>query len=135
MTLSVKDIVNDLGVINITVWRWIKEGQIKATMVDRRHGWIIEEEDYIKFLDNHSRYRLIHNGEIFSGKEIRMRETVLASLISSVIASKSVVKNEQHSKEYMEGFNRAVTDITQAINKEIRKKVPDSEDSRSEQIA
>lgn len=133
--LGVRNITNDLGVLNVTVWRWIKEGKIKATMVNRRIGWRIEDEEYARFLEENPRYQMVHEGQLYTRSEIQARENALIGVLSRVIASKGTVKEEGHSKEYMDGFNRAINDITEAVNKEIRKKAPDSVDSRSEQIA
>lgn len=135
MTLSVKDIMNDLGVMNITVWRWIKEGKIKATMRNRRIGWKIEEEDYVQFLEKYPRWRLVHNGDVFRNNEIRVRNDVLVSVLSKMISLKSVVKGEGRNEEYRTGFNRAIDDITGVINEELRRKIPDNIDSRAEQMA
>lgn len=132
MTLGVKDIARDLGVLNITVWRWIKEGQIKATMVNRRAGWKIEEEEYARFLEEHSKWRLVHDGDIFKRREIEARQEALRNVIAQIISSKATVGKENRSDEYVKGFNRAIIDIQAAINREMIRKTPGS---RSEQSA
>lgn len=132
MTLGVKDIASDLGVLNITVWRWIKEGQIKATMVNRRAGWKIEEEEYARFLEEHPKWRLVHDGDIFKRGEIEARQEALLNVIAQIVSSKAAVGKENHSDEYAKGFNRAITDIQAVINREMVRKTPGS---RSEQIA
>ena len=125
MTLSVRDIVNDLGVMNVTVWRWINQGKIKATIENRRVGWKIEEEEYARFLEEHPKWRMVHDGELFKGNEIRAREDALMYVLAKLIGEKSVVKAEKRDGEYMDGFNRAVNDITAAIEQEMRKKGPE----------
>ena len=132
MTLGVKDIANDLGVLNITVWRWIKEGQIKATMINRRAGWKIEEEEYARFLEEHPKWRLVHDGDIFKRGEIEARQEALLNVTAQIISSKATVGTENRSDEYVKGFNRAITDIQAAINREMIRKAPGS---RSEQSA
>jgi len=133
MTLCVQDIVNDLGVMNVTVWRWIREGKIKATIENRRVGWKIEEEEYTRFLEEHPKWRLVHDGELFKGNETRAREDALMCVLAKLISEKSVVKAEKRDEEYMYGFNRAVNDITAAIEQEMRKKGPEFIESRLEQ--
>jgi len=127
MTLGVRDIVNDLGVTNVTVWRWISQGKIKATIENRRVGWKIEEEEYAKFLEEHPKWRMVHDGELFKGNEIRAMEDALMNVVAKIAAEKSVVKEEIRCEEYMEGFNRAINDITFAINKEMLRKMPEEE--------
>lgn len=133
MTLGVRDIVNDLGVMNVTVWRWISQGKVKATMVNRRVGWKIEEKEYARFLEEHPKWRMIHDGELFRGNEIRAREDALMRVLAKIISAKSVIKAEVRDEQYMQGFNRAVNDITAAIEYEMRKKGPEFIESRSEQ--
>ena len=132
MTLGVKDIASDLGVLNITVWRWIKEGQIKATMINRRTGWKIEEEEYARFLEEHSKWRLVHDGDIFKRGEIEARQEALLNVIAQIVSSKATVRKENRNEQYVKGFERAITDIQAAINREMVRKTPGS---RSEQIA
>jgi len=125
MTLGVRDIVNDLGVMNITVWRWINQGKLKATIENRRVGWKIEEEEYERFLEEHPKWRMVHDGALFKSNEIRAREDALMCVLAKLISEKGVVKAEKRDGEYMQGFNRAVNDITAAIEKEMRKKGPE----------
>lgn len=127
MTLSVRDITNDLGVINITVWKWIKKGEIKATLVNRHVGWKIEEEDYKEFLDKHPKYRMMHDKELYNLNEIRAREAALLRISAAVISIKIAIKTEIHDERYVQGVERAITDIQSAINKEIRRKMPEKE--------
>lgn len=133
MTLGVRDIVNDLGVMNVTVWRWINQGKIKATIENRRVGWKIEEEEYARFLEEHPKWRMVHDGELFKSNEIRAREDALTNVLAKLISGKSVVKAEDRDEEYMQGFNRAVNNITVAIEQEMRKKGPEFIESRLEQ--
>ena len=132
MTLGVKDIANDLGVLNITVWRWIREGKIKATIQNRRTGWKIEEEEYARFLEEHPRWRLAHGGDIFKRGEIEARQEALRNVTAQIISSKATVGMENRNEQYIKGFERAITDIQAAINREMVRKTPGS---RSEQIA
>jgi hypothetical protein len=134
MTLGVRDIVNDLGVMNVTVWRWISQGKIKATIENRRLGWKIEEEEYARFLEEHPKWRMVHDGELFKSNEIRAREDALMRVLAKLISEKGVVKTEKRDGEYMQGFNRAVNDITAAIEHEMRKKGPEFIESRLEQV-
>ena len=135
MTLGVRDIVNDLGVMNVTVWRWINQGKLKATIVNRRVGWRIEEEEYARFLEENPRWRMVHDRELFNGNEIRAREDALMCVLAKIISEKSTVKAENRDEEYMRGFNRAVSDITAVIDQEMRKKGPEFVESHLEQLA
>lgn len=135
MTLGVRDIVNDLGVMNVTVWRWINQGKIKATIENRRVGWKIEEEEYARFLEEHPKWRMVHDGELFKGNEIRAREDALMSVLAKIIQNKNVVKAAKLSGDYTHGFNRAVNDITTFIEQEMRKKGPEFIESRPEQAS
>jgi len=124
--LCVRDITSDLGVMNNTVWRWIREGKLKATIVNRRVGWKIKEEDYAKFLENHPRWQLVHDGEVYKQNEIQAREDALTEVLATVISVKGIVGQENRSNEYMKGFNRAINSVTLAISNEMRKKITDS---------
>lgn len=130
MMLGIRDIMNDLGVSKLTVSRWIKLNKIKASMENRRDGWKIEQEEYMKFLDSNPRYRLIHEGEVYNRTEMNAKEDVLIRLSAELIANKLIVSQEVRDNKYMEGYNRAITDIQNSINKEMSRKV---RDSRSEQ--
>ena len=134
MMLGVTDIVKDLGVTAMTVRRWINLGQIKASYGgSNREGYKIDEADYQAFLDTHPKYRMVHNRELYNGNEIRAREDALLCVLAKVISSKGVVKEEKRDERYMNGYNRAVTDITAFIEQEMRKKGAEFIESRSEQ--
>lgn len=130
MMLGIRDIMNDLGVSKMTVSRWIKLNKIKASMENRSDGWKIEQEEYMKFLDSNPRYRLIHEGEVYSRIEMNAKEDILIRLSAELISNKIIVSQEVRDNKYMEGYNRAITDIQNAINKVMSRKV---RDSRSEQ--
>lgn len=132
MTLGIRDIMNDLGVSKMTVSRWIKLNKIKASMENRRDGWKIEQKEYVRFLDSNPRYRLIHEGEVYSRTEMNAKEDILIRLSAELIANKLIVSQEIRDNKYMEGYNRAITDIQKSINKEMSRKV---RDSRSEQAS
>lgn len=108
----------------ITVWKWIGNGRIKATMATKREGWRIEEDDYRAFLDENSRYRLIHDGYVFKRNELEIREDALLRVAAQICASKAKVQEEGRDDTYMIGYNRAMTDITSAINREMARKMP-----------
>ncbi len=135
MAICVKDITNDLGVMPITVWRWIRDGKLKGTIANRRAGWEIEEEEYRRFLNANPKWRLVHDGDVYTKNEIKAKGDALLQIIAQLLAMKMTVLTENHDESYMEGFDRAITDITAAINKEMRKKVPNYIDSRPEQSA
>ena len=124
MQLSVKDIINDLGVSRITIWKWINQGRIKATMKVKKDGWRIEEEDYRAFLDENPKYRMIHDGEVFKRDELAIREDALLRVSAQIAESKAKVQKEGRSDPYMNGYDRAMMDITSAINREIARKMP-----------
>ena len=124
MQLSVRDIINDLGVSKITIWKWINQGRIKATMATKREGWRIEEEDYRAFLDKNPKYRMIHDGEIFKRDELTIREDALLRVSAQIAESKAKVQKEGRSDPYMNGYDRAIMDITSAINREMARKMP-----------
>lgn len=124
MQLSVKDIINDLGVSRITVWKWINQGRIKATMKIKKEGWRIEEEDYRAFLDENPKYRMIHDGEVFKRDELAIREDALLRVSAQIAESKAKVQKEGRSDPYMNGYDRAMVDITSAINREMARKMP-----------
>lgn len=124
MQLSVRDIINDLGVSKITIWKWINQGRIKATMATKREGWRIEEEDYRAFLDKNPKYRMIHDGEVFKRDELAIREDALLRVSAQIAESKAKVQKEGRSDPYMNGYDRAMMDITSAINREMARKMP-----------
>lgn len=123
MQLSVRDIINDLGVSRITVWKWINQGRIKATIKVKKEGWRIEEEDYRAFLDENPKYRMIHNGEVFKRDELAIREDALLRVSAQIAESKAKVQKEGRSDPYMNGYDRAMMDITSAINREMARKM------------
>ena len=130
--LCVRDITSDLGVMRNTVWRWIREGSLKASIANRRVGWKIKEEDYAKFLENHPRWQLVHDGEVYKQNEIQAREDALTEVLATIISVKGIVGQENRNNEYMKGFNRAINVITLTIGNEMRKKIPGS---RQKQLA
>ena len=123
MQLSVKDIINDLGVSRVTVWKWINQGRIKATMKVKKEGWRIEEEDYRAFLDKNPKDRMIHDGEVFKRDELAIREDALLRVSAQIAESKAKVQKEGRSDPYMHGYDRAMMDITSAINREMARKM------------
>lgn len=123
MMLGIRDIMNDLGVSKMTVSRWIKLNKIKASIENRKDGWKIEQEEYMRFLDSNPRYRLIHEGEIYSRTEMNAKEDILIRLSAELIANKLIVSQEVRDNKYMEGYNRAITDIQNSINKEMNRKM------------
>lgn len=130
MMLGTMDIVKDLGVTAMTVRRWINLGQIKASFSgSNREGYKIDEADYQKFLDSHPKYKMVHNRELYNGNEIRAREDALVKLSADIIASKLKVKGENHNAQYMNGYDRAITDVCAAINREMARKMPEEEKS------
>lgn len=124
MTLSVQDIVDDLGVSKVTVRRWFTEGQIKGIMPSRRTGWRFEESEYEAFLDKHPEWRKIHEGELYNKRELEVRDKALLNISAQLIAIKMRMKAEGRSIDYAKGFERAISDIQTAINNEINKKWP-----------
>lgn len=84
----------------------------------------MKKKDYREFLDAYPRWRLVHEGEAYNKNEIRAREDALMSVLAKVISAKSVIKTEVRDKEYRHGFNRAISDITAAIDQELKKKTP-----------
>lgn len=128
MMLGTMDIVKDLGVTAMTVRRWINLGQIKASFSgSNRGGYKIDEVDYHAFLDSHPKYRMVHNRELYNRNEIRAREDALVKLSADIIASKLKIKGENHNAQYMNGYDRAITDIQSAINREMARKMPEEE--------
>lgn len=122
--ICVNDIVNDLGVTKLTVWRWIGDGKIKGHMKNRRTGWLIEEADYQAFLDKHPKWRLVRDGDVYKSSEIKAREDALLRVSAQIISSKLRVSTEKRNKQYMDGFERAIIDIQAAINREMERKTP-----------
>lgn len=126
--LGVTDIMNDLCVTRATVLRWIREKRLKGDYNGVKHvGWRIEEADYMDFLDRHPKWKLAHDGEIYKKDELKVREDALLRISAAVSSIKIAVKTEIHDERYVQGVERAITDIQSAINKEMRKKMPEEE--------
>ena len=126
--LGVTDIMNDLCVARATVLRWIREEQLKGDYNGVKHiGWRIEEADYMDFLDKHPKWKLVHDGEIYKKDELKAREDALLRISAAVISIKMAVKTEIHDERYVQGVERAITDIQSVINKEMRRKMPEEE--------
>ena len=90
----------------------------------KKDGWRIEEEDYRAFLDENPKYRMIHDGEVFKRDELAIREDALLRVSAQIAESKAKVQKEGRSDPYMNGYDRAMMDITSAINREIARKMP-----------
>lgn len=132
--LTTRDIMNDLGVTKQTVLRWISAGKISGTIESRRGGWKFEDADYEAFLNRDPRWKAVHNGELYSSNERKAREEALEQIIAQIITSKGTIKLENRNESYINGFERAITDIQAAINREMARKIP-AWSSRSEQSA
>lgn len=50
--LTPKQVANKLGVSEFTIWRYIKDGKLKAIKLTKRN-FRIEEKDLIQFLKKH----------------------------------------------------------------------------------
>lgn len=126
--LGVTDIMNDLCVTRATVLRWTREKQLKGEYNGVKHvGWRIEEADYMDFLDRHPKWKLVHDGEIYKKDELKAREDALLRISAAVVSIKTAVKTEIHDERYVQGVERAITDIQSTINKEMRRKMPEEE--------
>jgi excisionase family DNA binding protein len=51
-TYSIEAIALLLNVNNETVRRWVRSGKLKARMVSKKSGYVIEEQDLKEFLNN-----------------------------------------------------------------------------------
>ena len=49
--LTTADLVRRLGVHERTVWRWIKSGELAASMLGRRAGYRIAATDFAAFME------------------------------------------------------------------------------------
>lgn len=57
MTITVKDIADELKVSEETVRRWVRTGKLKGTKSSKKEGFVIFREDYLKFTNNYPKYR------------------------------------------------------------------------------
>ena len=57
MNYTVKDISQCLIVSEEQVRRWCRNGKMKNVIYSKKEGYIIEELDFIEFLDNHPKYK------------------------------------------------------------------------------
>ena len=122
--LSTMDIMKDLGVTKQSVLRWVRLGKLKGTIESRRCGWKFEEQDYEAFLDDNPTWRAVHDGDTYTSNAIKAREDALSQIIAKIIAIKGAVNMEVRDDEYVNGVNRAISDITSAINYEMTHRSP-----------
>ena len=59
MNYTVKDISQCLIVSEEQVRRWCRNGKLKSVKYSKKEGYIIEELDFIEFLDNHPKYKKV----------------------------------------------------------------------------
>ena len=59
MNYTVKDISQCLIVSEEQVRRWCRSGKLKNVIYSKKEGYIIEELDFIEFLDNHPKYKKV----------------------------------------------------------------------------
>ena len=59
MNYTVKDISQCLIVSEEQVRRWCRSGKLKSVKYSKKEGYIIEELDFIEFLDNHPKYKKV----------------------------------------------------------------------------
>ena len=59
MNYTVKDISQYLIVSEEQVRRWCRSGKLKSVKYSKKEGYIIEELDFIEFLDNHPKYKKV----------------------------------------------------------------------------
>ena len=59
MNYTVRDISQCLIVSEEQVRRWCRNGKLKSVKYSKKEGYIIEELDFIEFLDNHPKYKKV----------------------------------------------------------------------------
>ena len=59
MNYTVRDISQCLIVSEEQVRRWCRSGKLKSVKYSKKEGYIIEELDFIEFLDNHPKYKKV----------------------------------------------------------------------------
>ena len=59
MNYTVKDISQCLIVSEEQVRRWCRNAKLKSVKYSKKEGYIIEELDFIEFLDNHPKYKKV----------------------------------------------------------------------------
>ena len=59
MNYTVKDISQCLIVSEEQVRRWCRSGKLKNVIYSKKEGYIIEELDFIEFLDNYPKYKTV----------------------------------------------------------------------------
>ena len=66
MKLTIKDISSILLVDEETVRRWCRTGKLEYTQTSKKEGYIIDDLDFINFLNDRPKYKKIFE---FSGKK------------------------------------------------------------------
>ena len=59
MNYTTKSISKLLNVSEEQVRRWCRNGKLKSVKYSKKEGYIIEEWDFIEFLDNHPKYKKV----------------------------------------------------------------------------
>lgn len=122
--LSTNDIRDDLGVNKVTVERWIRQGKLKAFKNSNRSGWMINEKDYEAFLEKNTKWKAVRDGDLFTQKELKTRESLLTTINEKLGEIEKLVKAEMREERYMKGYERAIKELQIILNRELLRKSP-----------
>ena len=122
--LSTNDIRDDLGVNKVTVERWIRQGKLKAFKTCNRSGWMINEKDYEAFLEKNTKWKAVRDGDLFTQKELKTRESLLSTINEKLGEIEKLVKAEMREERYMKGYERAIKELQIILNRELLRKSP-----------
>lgn len=114
-TLSVNDIVNELGVHPRTVLRWIDAGELKAFKESNARGYRIEFSDYEEFLKSHAKYYGVH----IDSSKWKARRDICQELLIGLYEIQKRFLAEDHGPVYSEGWNNAITQFDKLIKESL----------------
>lgn len=81
---SVKEIANLVSVNEETVRRWIRDGELKSTILSKKSGNTIKESDLHKFLNRKPKYRVLIEvkepkiDELYNGKLYELLDELIS---------------------------------------------------------
>lgn len=123
--MTTNDICEDLGVCKVTVLRWLREGKLKGVRGPvKREGWKIEETDYEAFLDSDKKWKAVHEGGLFSSKDLAIRDQLLNQIDWKLTEIRDELLKKNKDRQYLKGWNGAFTDIRAIIDRERLRRSP-----------
>lgn len=100
---TVKEISKKLNVSEEQVRRWCRNGNLKCIKDSRKKGFIIKESDFMIFLDNNPKYKVLFNG--FVNDDNTDYKEILYSLEQLLKRKKKEIKELEIAINHLKGLD------------------------------